>query len=72
MELKLKTEIGEMTGVFEATAINCYTDVYTAWFKEKPSIIVEANSVNEAIDELYISLKALLEFENEERGNFKT
>jgi len=64
MELKLKTKIGELTAIFESEPINCYQDVYVAWFKEQPSIIVQANSVNEAIDELYISLDVLLEYHN--------
>lgn len=68
MELKIQTEIGEMTGVFESTAINCYQEVWTAWFKEKESVVVQANSVNEAIDELHRSLEVLLEFEREEKN----
>lgn len=63
MELKLQTRLGELTGVFESIPINSYQDEYLAWFKEKPSIIVQANSVNEAIDELYISLNVLLDYE---------
>lgn len=65
MELKIQTEIGQLTGVFESDPISCYQDIWTAWFKEKPSVIVEADSVNEAIEELLISLKVLLEYENE-------
>lgn len=68
MELKIQTEIGEMTGVFECTQINCYQDRYTAWFKEKPSVIVEADNVPEAINELHISLEVLLEFERERKN----
>lgn len=54
-----------MTGVFEGTDINCWQTVYTAFFKEKPSVIVQANSVNEAIEELYRGLEVVLEFEKE-------
>lgn len=71
MELKLQTVYGELTGVFEATPLNCYQDVYTAWLKEKPSVIVQANSVSEAIDELHISLEVMMDFENDEASKSK-
>jgi hypothetical protein len=68
MELKIQTAIGEMTGVFESHPINSYQDYYVAWFKEKPSIIVQADSINEGIDELMISLKVMLDFEISENN----
>lgn len=63
MELKIRTSIGIMTAMFEGYDINCWQTIYTAWFKEKPSCIVEASSINAAIDELHKSLEVLLEFE---------
>ena len=65
MELKIKTVVGELTAVFESFPINCYQDIYTAWFKEKPRVVVQADSVNEAIDELHKSLEAWLRYEQE-------
>lgn len=65
MELKIQTEIGQMTGVFESHPINCYQDYYVAWFKEKPSVIVQADTIEEAIEELNLSLHVILEFESE-------
>jgi hypothetical protein len=62
MELKLQTKFGELTGVFMSEPRNCYQDIHTAWFKEQPNVIVQANSVSEAIDELYISLHVWEEF----------
>jgi hypothetical protein len=65
MELKIQTEIGELTGVFAQDPIDVLHCSYTAWFKEKPEVIVEANSINEAINELHISLKIILDYEKE-------
>ncbi len=62
LELKIQTEIGELTGVFDVYPLNCYEDSCVAWFKEK-NILVEAKNINDAIDELLISLKVVLEYE---------
>lgn len=64
-ELIINTEIGQLTAVFECHPLNAWTNAYTAWIKEKPSVVVQARSINEAIDELHTSLKVILEFENE-------
>jgi len=45
LELTLETTIGKLTGVFLSTPINCYQNVYTAYLKEKPSVIVQADSI---------------------------
>jgi len=63
MELRLETEIGVLTGIFDITPINCYSNVYTAWFKEKPHIIVQSDSINNAITELKTSLHVMLDYE---------
>jgi hypothetical protein len=58
--LKLKTDIGTLTGLF-------YKGIdggYTAWFKEKPSVVIEAENLNKAIEELLISLDCLIRYEN--------
>lgn len=56
--LKLKTDIGDLTGLF-------YKDYngYVAWLKEKPAIVVQAPNLNKAIEELLISLDCLLRYE---------
>ena len=64
MELKLQTQIGELTAVFVCEAENCYQNVYTAWFKEKAGVVVQSISVQKAIDDLHSSLKLMLEVEN--------
>lgn len=64
MELKLQTQIGELTAVFVCEPANCWKDSYTAWFKEKPSVVTQADSVQEAIDNLHDGLKLILEVEN--------
>ena len=64
MELKLKTEIGEVTAVFVSNPINAYKNVYTAWIIEKPGVIVQSDSIGEAIDDLHKSLSLMLEVEN--------
>lgn len=64
LELTLETPYGKLTGVFLGMPISCYQTIYTAWIKEKPSVIVQADSVNEAIDELFISLNYMVEIEN--------
>lgn len=61
-ELKLQTEVGEMTALFELEQ-----NTYVAWFKEMPEVIVQANSIGEAINELHISLEAINEYKNYER-----
>lgn len=63
MTIPLSTAQGVLTAVFCVDAVNCYKDVYTAWFKEKPSVIVQACSVTEAIEELHVSLKYMLDYE---------
>lgn len=59
LELLLDTPVGKLTGVFMRYPINCYKDIYVAYFKEMPKIVVQSNSLHEAIDELYISLDAI-------------
>lgn len=66
-ELKLKTDFGEMTAVFISSAINCYQDAYTAYFKEKPSVVVQAYSVNEAVNGLYKSLDTTTKYEKRKK-----
>lgn len=63
MELKIQTDIGELTGIFELYPIDLDRSVYLAYFKEKSSVIVEAESIPEAINELLISLNILTEHE---------
>lgn len=63
MELKLKTEIGDVTAVFVSSPVNAYKNAYTAWIIEKPGVIVQSDSVGEAIDDLHISLRMMLEVE---------
>ncbi len=63
-ELKIQTKIGEMTVIFESIPINCYENIYTAWLKEKPSVIVESNSIENAINEIYISLDLIIDYKN--------
>jgi len=63
LELTLETSSGKLTGVFLSTPINSYQNVYTAWLKEKPGVIVQADSINEAIDEIFVSLEMFLEVE---------
>lgn len=65
MELKIQTIAGELTAVIESYPINCYQDIYIGTFKEKPRVVVQADSVSEAIDELHISLKVWLRYEQE-------
>lgn len=62
-EQEIQTDSGGMTIIYEITPING-EDIYIAWFKEKPEIIVEARSFNEAKEELLISLKVWLDHEN--------
>ena len=65
-ELTLQTEIGEMTAVFESTEIDVCNTIYTAHFKEKPSVVVQADSIDEAIEELHSLLEVVLEVEKKE------
>ncbi len=67
MELKLKTEIGELTGVFQQDIL---TSGYTAWFKEKDNIIAQGDNLTEAIDNLHEILNVVLEFEKEDEPIF--
>lgn len=65
IELKLKTEMGEVTACFVSSPISLMKNIYTGWIKEKPGVIVQADSIDEAIDELHISLKFMMEVETE-------
>lgn len=62
MELKLQTEIGEMTAIFVQDILS--TD-YTAWFKEKPNVIAQGENISEAIESLHKILNMILVVENE-------
>lgn len=62
-EIVLETSSGKMTGVFVSNPISLIKNVYTAWIKEKPGVIVQADSVDEAIDDLYVALAMMLEVE---------
>jgi hypothetical protein len=64
-ELKIQTIIGSLTAIFITTHINCYQYIVTAYFKEKPSVIVEANSINDAINKLHNALIIILDYEKE-------
>ena len=63
-ELKIQTEVGEMTAIFESYPLFAYQNYYVAWFKEMPEVIVQANNINDAIDELLISLVVLVDYRN--------
>lgn len=69
IELKINTEIGILHAIFVGLPINCYQDIYTAWFKERPTIIVQADTINEAVEELLISLNLVLKYEQREVSN---
>lgn len=58
MELKIQTDVGELIAVFD---INSQGVV--AWFEGPYHIIVQAEDVHQAIEELLISLDAVLNYE---------
>jgi hypothetical protein len=62
-ELIIQTEIGLMTAIFEYTPINCFQTMITAYFKEKPEVIIESYNIHDAIDELHDKLKIFIEIE---------
>ena len=59
--LKLETSIGILHGLFHS----CKEGGYVAWFEEKPMVIIEAESLTEACNELLISLDVILRYERE-------
>ncbi len=65
MELKIQTAIGEMTGVFETSAISPQENICTAWFKGKPGFVVQGKDVNDAVEELQKSALAFFEYQKE-------
>ncbi len=62
MELKVETQIGELTAVFVKDPNNIG---YTAYFREKRNIIVEGDTIPEAIENLQNLLSTVLEYEKE-------
>lgn len=64
MELKLKTDVGELTAVFVSDQMNNKT-VYTAWLEEYPGVVTQADSIQEAMDELPKILDMWIEVEIE-------
>lgn len=56
--LKLETQIGTLHGLFYYSENEC-----TGWFEEKSMIVVTGKTLNEAIDELLISLDVILDYE---------
>lgn len=60
MELIISTKIGKLTALFEQDTLNAQ---YTAYFKEKPGVIVQSDNVSDCIDELNEALDLYLEVE---------
>lgn len=60
MELIVSTKIGKMKAVFEQDILSSQ---YTAYFKEKPGVIVQSDNVSDCIDELNEALDLYLEVE---------
>ena len=57
---KVKTKIGELTAIFIQDK---ETGGYTAYFAEKPPVIADADTIEEAIEQLKESLDLILEYE---------
>ena len=65
MELKLKTDIGELTAVFVSDILDHKT-VWTAWIREYPGVITQSDNIQEALDKLPGILDLMLEVEIEQ------
>jgi len=61
MELKIQTDIGELTAVLASGTIGNHKTVWTAWIKEYPGVITQQNSIQEALDKLPKILDLVLE-----------
>lgn len=63
MELKIKTDVGELTAIVLSDMLdNCKT-AYTAWIKEYPGVITQADTIQEALDKLPAILDLMFEVE---------
>jgi len=66
MELKIQTDVGELTAVLVSDIrISNHATVWTAWLKEYPAVVTQANSIQEVLDELPKILDLLFEVEIE-------
>ena len=61
-QIEVQTEFGQLTGLFILSPINEYENIYTAWFKEFPGVIVERDSITECIKQLKITLNVMLDY----------
>jgi len=62
MELKFKTDVGELTAVLLSDTIDGGSKtVWTAWIKEYAGVITQADSIQEALEELPRALDLMLE-----------
>lgn len=57
--LRIETSIGTLHGLFHS----CIEGGYVGWFEERPNIIIQAESLTEACNELLISLDVVLRYE---------
>lgn len=63
MEIKVKTEIGEMTAVIVSDILDNHQTAYTAWLKEYPGAVTQDETISGAINKLHTALEMLLEVE---------
>jgi Fic family protein len=58
--LNIQTDYGELTAIFISSPINEFKNTYTSWFEEFPNIIVGADTIEESIKQLKITLDVVL------------
>lgn len=63
MELKLKTDVGDLTAVLASDSLDDGKIVWVGWLKEYPGVIVQERSIEEALDKLPKILDMMLEVE---------
>lgn len=64
MELKLKTDVGELTAVFVSDVAGDKI-MYTGWIKEYPGVITQSDTISEGMQQMPKILDMMLEIEIE-------
>ena len=63
IELQLNTDVGELTAIFISDTIDNHKTVWTGWIKEYPGVITQAETIEEAMNQLPGILDMLLKVE---------